>query len=126
MLPFDKLLIRFADTDTQLKARDVIKVTLGDDDYTVALNIASRTPRWLTALGAYPMKLGLDLRGGVRFLLEVDANALLKAREDGEGTDFHALRHGQVSITPLQVDMTDHQRLPDICGSRTRKLRGFR
>jgi preprotein translocase subunit SecD len=79
----DKLLIRFADTDLQLKARDVIKATLGDD-YTVALNIASRTPRWLTALGANPMKLGLDLRGGVRFLLEVDANALLKAREDGE------------------------------------------
>ena len=67
----DKLLIRFADTDTQLKAIDVIKTTLGDD-YVVALNLASRTPKWLQALGAYPMKLGLDLCGGVHFLQEVD------------------------------------------------------
>lgn len=79
----DKLLIRFADTDTQLKARDFIKAALGDN-YIVALNLASRTPHWLEALGANPMKYGLDLSGGVHFLLEVDTNALIKAREDGD------------------------------------------
>jgi len=79
----EKLLIRFSDTDIQLRARDLIKVGLGEN-YTVALNLASRTPKWLTALGAYPMKLGLDLCGGVNFLLEVDTSALIKAREDGD------------------------------------------
>jgi preprotein translocase subunit SecD len=65
---------RFADTDTQLKARDVIqgKVPPG---YVVALNLQSATPRWLQALGAKPMYLGLDLRGGVHFLLQVDMKA---------------------------------------------------
>jgi len=77
------LLIRFADSDTQFKARDVLKASLGGD-YTVALNMASRTPKWLEALGAYPMKLGLDLRGGVQFLYEVDINQMIKAREDGD------------------------------------------
>jgi len=78
----DKLLIRFADTDAQLKARDTIKTALGDD-YMVALNLATRTPKWLQAIGAYPMKLGLDLRGGVHFLMEVDLNDMIKKREDG-------------------------------------------
>jgi preprotein translocase subunit SecD len=79
----DKLLIRFADTDIQLKACDVIKTTLGED-YVVALNLASRTPKWLQFLGANPMKLGLDLCGGVHFLLEVDLNDMIKKREDGD------------------------------------------
>lgn len=79
----DSLLIRFADTDTQLQARDYIKTALGDN-YIVALNLASRTPHWLTSIGAMPMKLGLDLRGGVHFLLEVDTESLVKAREDGD------------------------------------------
>jgi preprotein translocase subunit SecD len=78
----DKLLIRFADTDTQIKARDIIKTALGED-YIVALNLASRTPKWLQVLGANPMKLGLDLCGGVHFLLEVDLNDMIKKREDG-------------------------------------------
>ena len=62
---------RFADTDTQIKARDALaaKVPPG---YVVALNLQSNTPRWLQALGAKPMYLGLDLRGGVHFLLQVD------------------------------------------------------
>ncbi len=65
---------RFADTDTQIKARDVIapKVPPG---YVVALNLQSNTPKWLQALGAKPMYLGLDLRGGVHFLLQVDMKA---------------------------------------------------
>lgn len=76
------ILIRFADTDTELKARDVIKNILGDD-YTVAVNIAPATPNWLTALGAQPMKLGLDLRGGVHFALQVDTDAVVAQRMQG-------------------------------------------
>ncbi len=81
------LLIRFANTDEQLKARDDISSALGEQ-YTVALNLAPRTPRWLEALGAEPLKLGLDLRGGVYFLLAVDVDALIEAHEQG---DMHAM-----------------------------------
>ena len=62
---------RFADTDSQLKAKDVLAGTLGED-YVVALNLLPRSPQWLTRLNALPMYLGLDLRGGVHFLLQVD------------------------------------------------------
>lgn len=79
----DNLLVRFPDTDVQLKASDLIKATLGDD-YIVALNLAPRTPQWLRSLGANPMKLGLDLRGGIYLLLEVDAQAVIKARQEGD------------------------------------------
>ncbi|WP_415904527.1 protein translocase subunit SecD [Neptuniibacter sp. QD48_55] len=64
-------LIRFPDGDSQLKAKDIITRVVGDD-YIVALNLAPTTPEWLSSMGAGPMKLGLDLRGGVHFLLEVD------------------------------------------------------
>jgi preprotein translocase subunit SecD len=63
--------VRFGDTETQLRAADVFKRQLGRD-YVVALNLASKTPEWLRSFGAKPMNLGLDLRGGVHFLLEVD------------------------------------------------------
>ena len=66
-----KGLIRFADGDAQLRGREVVGRILGEN-YTVALNLAPTTPSWLTDIGAGPMKLGLDLRGGVHFLLEVD------------------------------------------------------
>ncbi len=66
-----KGLIRFADGDAQLRGREVVARILGEN-YTVALNLAPTTPGWLTDIGAGPMKLGLDLRGGVHFLLEVD------------------------------------------------------
>ena len=66
-----KGLIRFADGDAQLRGREVVSRILGEN-YTVALNLAPTTPSWLTDIGAGPMKLGLDLRGGVHFLLEVD------------------------------------------------------
>src|SRR5262249_47323816 len=65
---------RFADTDTQLRARDVIQQKAGSS-YVVALNLVPNSPPWLQALGAKPMYLGLDLRGGVHFLLQVDMNA---------------------------------------------------
>lgn len=83
----DSLLIRLSDADVQLQARDMLKASLGEN-YVVALNLASRTPHWLTALGAYPMKLGLDLRGGVNFLLEVDTDTLIRAREEGDLRSF--------------------------------------
>ncbi len=76
------LFIRFKTTDNQINANDVIKQALGDN-YTVALNLASNTPVWLAAIGAHPMKLGLDLQGGVHFLFAVDMNSLLEHRTSG-------------------------------------------
>lgn len=70
----NKLLLRFSDDETQLKAQDLVKDTL-DGKHIIALNLASDTPDWLSGLGASPMNLGLDLRGGVHFLLQVDMNA---------------------------------------------------
>ena len=70
------ILIRLGDNDTQLKAKEIISEALGEQ-YIVALNLAPATPTWLTVLGAEPMKLGLDLRGGVHFLMEVDMTTAL-------------------------------------------------
>jgi len=72
-------LIRLKDKGQQLEAKEVVKSALGDD-YVVALNMAPTTPGWLDRLGASPMKLGLDLSGGVHFLLEVDTNTVIKNR----------------------------------------------
>ncbi|WP_367606395.1 protein translocase subunit SecD [Legionella sp. W05-934-2] len=74
--------IRFSSTDNQLKARDLLKADLGND-YTIALNLAPTTPNWLSSIGAEPMKQGLDLRGGVHFLLEVDVDAVIGRRFEG-------------------------------------------
>ncbi|MDP3704888.1 MAG: protein translocase subunit SecD [Legionellaceae bacterium] len=78
----DGLEVRFNSTDTQLLARDVIKNGLGTN-YTVALNLVPSTPAWLMALHAEPMKQGLDLRGGVHFLLEVDIDSVVNRRYEG-------------------------------------------
>ncbi len=78
-----QLLIRFLSTDVQLKARDEIQATLGRN-YLVALNLAPRTPEWLKSVGAMPMKLGLDLRGGIHLLIEVDVDSVLKQRVEGD------------------------------------------
>lgn len=78
----DSVELRFASTDTQLLARDAIKHALGSD-YTVALNLAPTTPRWLSAIRAEPMKQGLDLRGGVHFLLEVDVDSVVSRHYEG-------------------------------------------
>ncbi|NBD96082.1 MAG: protein translocase subunit SecD [Gammaproteobacteria bacterium] len=69
-----RVLIRFDDTDRQLRAADALREALGDD-YVVALNLAPATPSWLSAFGAEPMVLGLDLQGGVHFLMQVDMDA---------------------------------------------------
>ena len=87
---------RFTDTDNQLKAKDVLATQLGDD-YMVALNLLSRSPQWLTGLNALPMYLGLDLRGGVHFLLQVDMkSALGKALEATSGDIRSALRDQKI------------------------------
>ncbi|MDH0302774.1 MULTISPECIES: protein translocase subunit SecD [unclassified Pseudomonas] len=72
-------LVRLTNQEAQLPAKDVARKTLGDD-YVVALNLAQTTPQWLRSLGASPMKLGLDLSGGVHFLLEVDMDKAMTAR----------------------------------------------
>ncbi|HAU3615402.1 TPA: protein translocase subunit SecD [Legionella pneumophila] len=78
----DGVEVVFSSTDSQLLARDVIKNSLGSD-YTVALNLAPSTPAWLEAIHADPMKQGLDLRGGVHFLLEVDVESVISRRYEG-------------------------------------------
>jgi len=81
MLDENSVKFRFADTDTQLKARDAIQAKTGPG-YVVALNLISDTPAWLSAIGAKPMYLGLDLRGGVHFLLSVDMKAVMDKAVD--------------------------------------------
>lgn len=83
------LLIRFKTIETQLKAQDVLQQKLGQD-FSVALNLAPKTPTWLADLGAEPMKLGLDLRGGIHFLMYVDISAALKQRIGGDLTGMAA------------------------------------
>src|SRR5436190_10902016 len=82
--------VRFPDPDTQLKAKDVLQGKLGED-YIVALNLLSSSPQWLAAIGALPMYLGLDLRGGVHFLLQVDMKAALDKAADRYTTDIRSL-----------------------------------
>ncbi len=81
---------RFRDTDTQIKAKDLLQSRLGED-YVVALNLLSNSPHWLTAIGALPMYLGLDLRGGVHFLLQVDMKSALAKKIDSIAGDIRGL-----------------------------------
>ena len=78
---------RFANTDVQLKAKDALSKALNPDPadprYVVALNLVSNTPAWMVSLHALPMYLGLDLRGGVHFLMQVDMRGALKQSEIG-------------------------------------------
>ncbi len=107
MLDGASIKVRLADTDTQLKARDALLKTLNPDPadpvYVVALNLLSSSPQWLTQLHALPMYLGLDLRGGVHFLLQVDMKAALSKRIDATVGELRGLlreknlRHGGIS-----------------------------
>jgi preprotein translocase subunit SecD len=81
------VLLRFKDPASQLKARDFLAKNLGED-YALALDLAPATPKWLSSLGAEPMKLGLDLRGGVHFLLEVDLETAFRKREEAYAVDL--------------------------------------
>jgi preprotein translocase subunit SecD len=86
---------RFGDTDTQFKAKDAISRELNPDpndpQYIVALNLLSRSPKWLAAIRALPMYLGLDLRGGVHFLMQVDMKAVLTTRAESISGDIRSL-----------------------------------
>jgi len=105
--------VRFADTDTQLKAKDVISQGLNSDpqnpSYTVALNLLSASPNWLTAIRALPMYLGLDLRGGVHFLLQVDMKGALTKRLDAFTGDIRTtlrdknIRHAGVAREGMTI-----------------------
>jgi preprotein translocase subunit SecD len=95
---------RFNDTDTQLKAKDVLHAQLGDD-YMVALNLLARSPQWLTNMGALPMYLGLDLRGGVHFLLQIDMNSALdKALESASSDIRSTLREANIAYSGVSRD----------------------
>jgi len=88
------LLIRLTKSEDQLPAKQDIRLALGDD-YVIALNLASTTPKWLKAIGASPMKLGLDLSGGVHFLLEVDTNQATQTRFDVASSEIRTLLRKQ-------------------------------
>ncbi len=88
----DRILVRVSDSDTQLIARETLEKAYGED-YFVAMNLAPDTPEWLEALGGTPMKLGLDLRGGVHFLMEVDmSEVMVKSLDDAKNSFRTALR----------------------------------
>jgi preprotein translocase subunit SecD len=114
---------RFDDTDTQLRAKEAISKALNPDaadpNYIVALNLVSRSPAWLTGLHAMPMYLGLDLRGGVHFLMQVDMRAALTQRAEAMTGDARVLlrdkniRHAGISRTgnDLEVRFRDRETL---------------
>jgi preprotein translocase subunit SecD len=106
---------RFSDTDTQLKAKDALQKALNpnadDPSYVVALNLLSRSPAWLTALRASPMYLGLDLRGGVHFMLQVDMQAALTKRAESLAGDIRTtlreknVRHSGISRNGQTIEI---------------------
>ena len=98
-----RLLVRFADTENQLAAADVLKEALGED-HTVALNLAPATPGWLQKINALPMYLGLDLRGGVHFLMEVDMDAAINKALDRYVSDIRTvLRKEKIRYTGIRA-----------------------
>jgi preprotein translocase subunit SecD len=114
---------RFSNTDAQLKAKDAIQKTLNPDPanppYVVALNLLSRSPAWLTALRASPMYLGLDLRGGVHFMLQVDMQAALTKKAESLAGDIRTslreknVRHSGInrSAQTIEIRFRDMQAL---------------
>ena len=106
---------RFDTPDTQLKAKDAIQKALvpdgNDPSYIVALNLVSRSPLWLKALHANPMYLGLDLRGGVHFMLQVDMQAALTKKSESYAGDIRTalrdknIRHGGISRDGQSIDI---------------------
>lgn len=106
---------RFGDTETQLKAKDAIQKALipdpGNAGYVVALNLLSRSPAWLTALHAFPMFLGLDLRGGVHFMLQVDMQAALTKKAESLAGDIRTglreknVRHSGINRNAQTIEL---------------------
>lgn len=99
----NRLLARFTNTEDQLAAADILKTAL-DEQYTVALNLAPATPGWLQAMNALPMYLGLDLRGGVHFLMEVDMDAALNKALERYVSDLRGiLRKDKLRYTSIRA-----------------------
>ena len=97
-------LVRLDNTEEQLKAREVLRQNLGEN-YVVALNLAQTTPEWLRSIGAKPMKLGLDLRGGVRFVLEVDMAKALEQRLESASRDMRRdLRAERIAVKGMRTE----------------------
>jgi preprotein translocase subunit SecD len=97
-------LVRLDNPIAQLKAQETLRQNLGED-YVVALNLAQTTPQWLRDIGAKPMKLGLDLRGGVRFVLEVDMDKALEQRLDSASRDVRRdLRAERIAIKGIKTE----------------------
>ncbi|WP_043321083.1 protein translocase subunit SecD [Microbulbifer sp. HZ11] len=88
------VLLRLKSIEEQLPAKRAIQEALGHSDYVVALNLAPTTPEWLMNMGASPMKLGLDLAGGVHFLMEVDTNSIVKTNMEGYVSDVKSKLRG--------------------------------
>ena len=100
----DRLLVRLADSTTQLKAKKILDETI-KGDYTIALNLASTTPSWLSGMGAEAMNLGLDLRGGVHFLMDVDMDAAIKKTLEGLASEFRGLlRDEKIRYKRIQTE----------------------
>ena len=99
-----RVLARLTNTDDQMKIADLLRDKMGNN-YTVALNLAPTTPSWLQAIGAQAMYLGLDLRGGVHFLLEVDIDAAVKQAEERYNDDLRlALREAKIHYQNVSKD----------------------
>ena len=97
-------LLRLSNSEAQLKAKEVLSRDLGED-YVVALNLAPTTPEWLRKIGAKPMKLGLDLRGGVHFLLEVDMDKAISQRMETSVTDLRRqFRDNKIKFNNLALN----------------------
>ncbi len=97
-------MVRLDSTDAQLRAKEMLTEQLGDD-YVVALNLAPTTPQWLRAVGASPMNLGLDLRGGVHFLLQVDMETVIRQRMDAwSGQAKMALRDEGIRYRDVAIE----------------------
>lgn len=100
-----QVLVRFLNTEDQLAAREVASKTLGDN-FVTALNLAPATPAWLDAIGAAPMKLGLDLRGGVHFLMEVDMKTAMEKNVNDLVQAYRSdLREGKVRYRAVTADV---------------------
>ena len=102
-----QLLIRFADTNAQILARDLVSEALGDR-FITALNLAPATPAWMRTLGMHPLKLGLDLRGGVHFLMEVDMVEAMNKMKTQLVSDFrNELRSADIRLAGARTEGDD-------------------
>ena len=99
-----QLLIRFANTDEQLSARQIVSSSLSEN-YVVAKNLAPATPEWMRNIGMHPLKLGLDLRGGVHFLMEVDMEEAMKKMRSQLTNDFRTeLRNHDIRLSSVKAE----------------------